>query len=248
MASSLKDNFAKLKDKVLEKRPVLKEIMAKRGDKNLFDYAKEYISVNLNNPIRFRQDELIGTFKEEVAKRLGNDVAEGAARQLGNYYFVSTTDHHGPLLHPFFINGNLAAAAPYFEMADPLLKYVIVLPCANVSLNNSSYPRGIIFNSCANGKITHHRIPFFPANMRLCPVYDFRPYTKEDIARARQLLMAEITDNNLPNEEADKVSRIIDEIYDQPDIYAYDNYSDQVTKTNFKIWKKFFGASADKIS
>jgi hypothetical protein len=246
MASSLQENFEKLKEKVLDKRPVLKEIITKRGDKNLFDYAKEYISVNLNNPIRFRQDELIGTFKEEVAKRLGEEVAEGAAAQLENYYFVSTTDHHGPLLSPFFINGNLAAAAPYFEMADPLLKYVIVLPCANVSLNNSSYPRGLIFNSCKNGKITFHRIPFFPANMRLCPVYNFRPYTPEDIKRARQLLRVEVTDNNLPQEEADKVSKIIDEVYDQPDIYACDNYSDQVTKTNFKIWKRFFGPSSEK--
>lgn len=246
MTSSLQDNFKKLKDKVLERRPVLKEILTKRGDKNLFDYAKEYISVNLNNPIRFRQEELINTFKEEVAKRLGDEIAEGAARQLENYYFVSTTDHHGPLLHPFFINGNLAAAAPYFEMADPLLKYVIVLPCANISLNNSSYPRGLIFNSCKNGKITFHRIPFFPANMRLCPVYNFRPYTKEDIDRARQLLRSEISNNNLPKEEADKVSVIIDEIYDQPDVYTCDNYSDQVTKTNFKIWKKFFGSSQDR--
>jgi len=246
MASSLQDSFKKLKEKVLEKRPVLREILNKRGDKNLFDYAKEYISVNLNNPIRFRQDELISTFKEEVAKRLGDEVAEGAARQLENYYFVSTTYHHGPLLHPFFINGNLAEAAPYFEMADPLLKYVVVLPCANISLNNSSYPRGILFNSCKNGVIKTHRIPFFPANMRLCPVYNFRQYTKEDIDRARQLLRAEVADNDIPQEEADRVSQIIDEIYDQPEIYACDNYSDQVTKTNFKIWKKFFGQSVDK--
>lgn len=241
MASSLHEEFLKLKNKVLEKRPVLKEIMAKRGDKNLFDYAKEYISVNLNNPIRFRQEELIGTFKEEVAERLGKEASEGAAAQLENHYFVSTADHHGPLLHPFFINGNLAAAAPYFEMKDPLLKYVIVLPCANVSLNNSSYPRGLIFHSCKNGKITFHRIPFFPANMRLCPVYNFRPYTKEDIKRARQLLWAEVTGNNLPHEEAEKVSKIIDEIYDRPEIYACESYCDQITKTNFKIWKKFFG-------
>jgi hypothetical protein len=235
MASSLQKSFQNLKDKVLEKRPVLKEIMAKRGDKNLFDYAKEYISVNLNNPIRFRQDELISTFKEEVAKRLGDEVAEGAAKQLENYYFVSTTDHHGPLLHPFFLSGNLVEAAPYFEMDDPLLKYVIVLPCANVSLNNSSYPRGIIFNSCVNGKIQMHRIPFFPANVRLSPVYNFRPYTKEDMDRFRSLLRAEVRDNNLPQEEALKVQKIVDEIYDQPEILACENYSDQITKTNFNL-------------
>ncbi len=241
MSSSLEVDFRTIKEKVLDKRPFLREIIRKRGKKNLYDYAKEYIEVNLNNPIRKRQDELIGTFKDEVARRLGDRIAKEAARQLENYYYVSTTDHHGPICHPFFINGNLMAAAPYFEHNDPVLKHVIVLSCANVSLNNSSYPRGLIFNTFTDGKIIEHRIPFYPAKERLCPIYNHRAYTAEDIARFKATLRGLVEKGQVrPTEEA-KINEIMDDIYLDARVLSCGNYPDQITKTNYRLWGEFFG-------
>jgi hypothetical protein len=246
MSTSLEADFHTIREQVLDKRPFLREIIRKRGKKNLYDYAKEYIEVNLNNPIRKRQDELISTFREEVAVRLGDTIAQEAAAQLESYYYVSTTDHHGPICHPFFINGNMMAAAPYFEHNDPLLKYVIVLACANVSLNNSSYPRGLIFNSFAGGKITEHRIPFFPAKERLCPVYDHRAYTKEDIEKFRQMLFGLVESGKVAKQEADRINEIIEDIYLDPNVLKSASFSDQITKTNFRLWKEFFGSHKKK--
>ena len=95
--SYLAKNFQKLREKVLAKRPILKEIIFKRGSKNLYNYAKEYIDINLNPPIQRRQDELLSTLYEEVSKRLGEEVARfshpGCSGELsfrwGNHYSPS---------------------------------------------------------------------------------------------------------------------------------------------------------------
>ncbi len=246
IAASLTDSalmlkFQRLKEKVLEKKPVLREILAKRGAKNLFEYAKLYIDVNLNPPIRKRQDEFIETFEHEVAKRLGQDIAKSAGNQLRHYYFVSTADHHGPICHPFFINSNLLTAAPHFEKSDPYLKNVIVLACGNVSLNNSSFPRGLLFNTFYNGRIETRRLSFFPAGDRLCPVYNFRGFSSSDIKKVQCFLRDMVKDGTVHYEEAEKINSLLNDVYARPEIFEAVNFSDQVTKTNAVLWKKFFG-------
>lgn len=241
MSIGLKEKFEQLVEKVLEKRPVLREIIQKRGKKNLYEYAKDYINVNLNPPIQQRQDEFIGTFEAEVKRLLGSRVAKEAADQLAAHYYVSTADHHGPVTHPFFINSNLLTAAPFFEHSDSVLKNVIVLACGSVSLNNSSWPRGLLFNTYTKGKIQTQRLSFFPAKDRLCPVFNYRAYTKEDIERARGFLKDMIQLGDVHAEEGGHVEALLDEIYLRPEVLDSEDFSDQVTKTNFHLWKKFFG-------
>lgn len=241
MSNELQQKFDKLVEKVLDKRPVLREIILKRGKKNLYEYAKDYINVNLNPPIQQRQDELIGTFQAEVEKLLGKQVAQEAADQLAAHYYVSTADHHGPVTHPFFINSNLLTAAPFFEHSDPVLKNVIVLSCGSVSLNNSSWPRGLLFNTHTKGKLQTQKLSFFPAKDRLCPVFNYRAYAKEDIERARGALKNLVKEGDVHQEEATQVEALLDEIYLRPEILDSKDFSDQVTKSNFHLWKRFFG-------
>ncbi len=238
---TLREKFEKLIDKVLDKRPVLREIIQKRGKKNLYEYAQDYINVNLNPPIQQRQDEMIGTFAAEVERLLGKQVAKEAAEQLAAHYYVSTADHHGPVTHPFFINSNLLTAAPFFEHSDPVLKNVIVFACGSISLNNSSWPRGLLFNTFNKGKIQTQKLSFFPAKDRLCPVFNYRAYAKEDIERARGALKEMVKMGDVHPEEGTKVEALLDEIYLRPEVLTAGNFSDQVTQTNFHLWKKFFG-------
>lgn len=238
--SEMEIKFQKLKEKVLDKRPILKEIIRKRGNKKLSDYANEYVTVNLNPALKQRQDEFLGTFRREVGKRLGEDIAASAVEQLEKHYFVSTADHHGPITHPFFINSNLLLAVPYYEHQYPSLKNVIVLACANVSLNNSSFPRGLIFNSYAKGKIQSHRLSFLPSNSHSCSVYNFRPYTGQEVEKVKRLLRNKVTAGDVHHEEADKIYSLLDKIYNTPEVLQCESFSDQITRTNFYLWKQYF--------
>ncbi|MDD2807675.1 MAG: hypothetical protein PHW95_04115 [Patescibacteria group bacterium] len=236
----IEEKIQTLREKVLEKKPVLKYIVTKHGQKVLYDYAKEYIEVNINPPIQRRQDDLITTIQKSVSGRLGEDIGQSVAKQLKKYYFVSTTDHHGPICHPFFLNGNLISSATYLENLDPTLSNVIVLACANISLNNSSFPRGLLFHSSIGNQQEMKRISFSPASDRLCPVYGYRPYTTNDTSRIKTELKKLSRENKITEREEQKITEIISSIYESQQVMASTSYSEQLTKTNFELWDKFF--------
>lgn len=237
---SLEERFKKLKRLVLAKRPILRQILRKQGKKKLYKYAQDYVNVNLNPPIQRRQDEFLTAFKSQVEKKLGPVIAEEAAQQLAKHYFVSTADHHGPICHPFFVNSNLLTAAPYLESNDPSLKHVIVLSCANVSLENSSFPRGLLFHGASQDGLKVHRLAFFPSSTRPSVVYNVPPYTQNEIKRLKEEVQIKQQKGEIGEGEVSKISKLLDEIYGAPEVLACESYSDQVTKTNYQLWKKFF--------
>jgi hypothetical protein len=241
------EHFQQMKAAVFARRPFLQEVVRQQGTKSLFEYSRDYFSVNINPPIQERQDELIGTLKQEIEKRLGPDIAKSAAKQLREYYFVSTADHHGPLCSPFFLNSNMVIASSYFDESMPTLENVIVLSCANVSLNNSSFPRGLLFQTAEEGKVQLHRLSFLPSNAHSAAVYNFRPYTGQEVQKIRSLLRQKTREGHLKERECGIISSLIDEIYDQKDVLACPTYSDQVMVTNDKLWKEYFSSPAKQV-
>lgn len=235
-----KQKLDKLKKAVLEKRPILAEIIRKCGHKTLFDYAKDYLAVNLNPNIKLRQKEFIQTLHKIVKARLGQEVADSVAKQLKKYYVISTIDHLGPITHPWFLNTNLLIAAPYIECMDPELHNVLAIACSNVSLNNTSFPRGLLFSSCINGEVKTHRLSFLPSNSHACSAYGFRPFTEQDIEKMHKLLREKVSAKEVNQREADIIHKLLDEIYNQPNVLACKTYAEQITITNFALWKKFF--------
>lgn len=232
--------FVGLKEAVFAQYPVLQQVLKKHGEKSLFAYAQDYISVNINPPIQKRQDQLIGTFETEIAKRLGDDVAKRAALQLRHYYYVSTADHHGPICHERMLNGNLLRAATYSEKPDPLMPYLIVLSCEDVSLNNPTFPRGLLFHARGKNGVQLHRLSFLPSNSHSSPVHNFRPYTAAEIEKMKKLLREKMSAGDVQKREADLLTALLDEVYGQSEILECATYADQITKTNYLLWKKFF--------
>jgi hypothetical protein len=245
----LEERFLRLKEKVLVKRPVLRDILRKRGATTLLEYAKEYVDVNLNPPILQRQSELLSTIHEATAERFGVETADGVVAQLEKYYFVSTADHVGPIVHPFFVNSNLLTALAMKEHGDPDLQYLVVLACANVSLNNSSFPRGLLFNTYAKDTDTLHqrRLSFLPSNAHSSSVYTFRSYTAEEITKVKKSLREMERGKEVDTRIAEQVSSLIDEIYNTPEALSCASYREQVAKTNRLLWQQFFKQSGAKL-
>ena len=237
-----------LREAVLKKRPVLREIIEKRGAKSLFKYADEYADVNLNDLIIDRQKEVLFTFQKEVAERLGEKVAEAAAKQLKKFYFISTADHHGPICHSFFLNSNLVTSICGLSQSPEDINYIIVFSCANVSFANSSFPRGLLFHSYANGNLKLQQLGLFPntSRIRQARVFGHAPYGINDVARLEQRLAELRKNKEVSPEIGDKILSIVRRIYARPEALGAKNYSDQITKTNFLLWQKFFSAMEAK--
>ncbi len=243
--SDLQDRFLRLREKVLVKRPILEEILKKKGDKSLYDYSSDYIDVNLNPPILHRQSELLTTIHEAATERFGVEVADGVVAQLEKYYFVSTADHVGPIVHPFFLNSNLMIELPFHTHNDPVLKYVVVLACANVSVNNP-HSRALIFNTAQGEELKQHRLSFLPSNSHSCSVYNMRAYMPEEVTKVRKRLHEMGRDEGVPKGTEERIESLIDEIYNTSDILTAPSYREQMSKTNIRLWKKFFAASKVK--
>ena len=178
--------FEKLKQDVFVKRPVLKTILSNMGGMTMYDISRsnqEQIYVKNNTQ---RKKEFIDTFKEETELLLGKKVAQCAANQLEKYNTVSTAEHHGPLTHANLFNSSLNASLQKVDSNMPNNECIIVMACANISFDNYSIPRGLLFNSTEELKPTLNQLVFFPRSARPCPVIFYKGYTGESIQTAKK--------------------------------------------------------------
>lgn len=235
---------ASLQQAIWDRRPVLADVAARFGSQALYAYAQGYFR-NPARPDPARQRELIAAVGREAERLLGPAVSQRAVRQLQRYYFASTADHHGPLCHPFFLNTNLLTAAPVVEDARLAATSVIVLACASVALDNSSFPRGLLFHrrEVASGSSVLERLPFFSSHVRPSLVYGLRPYGAADLTPIANKLHNWRRDRRLAAGTAAALDELLTGVYRRPDVLALGSYADQVTVTNAELWQRMFAAS-----
>ncbi len=243
--NSVRNNFASLKESVLVKRPVLREIYSEYGNLSPLDYEKVFIEHTLGNLYKSRRPELMSVIKEVLTPRLGEGVTVEVISQLEKTNFVSTADHHGPVLDPYFINSNLTTALAGQNFSDPL-KYLVVFSCANVSLNNSTFPRGLSFTSETSYGMRRIKLPFFEASSRLSPVINFRPYVQKDIDRLKKEFRKLSTSGMIKKNVEENFLDIFSRIYDNDYIKSLSSFSEQVTATNLLLWDEIFKSDSQK--
>ena len=236
-----REKFNLLKEMVLEKKPILREILEKRGKKTLAEYAKDYTDVNPDTYSSERQDELITAIVKELNITITPEIAQSVANQLKKYYFVSTADHFGPICHPFFVNANLMACANYKNSGDKDLQNIVVLSCSNISFDNSSFPRGLQFHSSQSGETKLYQLPLFSRIVRPYPVFNAKPFCLESINEILKNIAQWHKNNEINETVKEKLEWLLNKIYLQSDVLACDVFADQISKTNLKIWQTFFG-------
>lgn len=237
----------RLREAVLLKRPILREILRKKGSLTLLAYANDYVDVNMNPPILNRQSELLSTIHEATKERFGETTAQSVVLQLEKYYFVSTADHTGPITHPFFVNSNLLSALAIKHHSDPVLQNIIVLACSNVSVDNSSFPRGLFFHTATKETLTTHRLPFFSANTRPPTVYALPAYDRQVIDKLQHQLTTKIGKKEIDDRTYERLRALLQDVYGAPDIFQCPSYGQQISKTNQSLWKEFFRSSDVKL-
>lgn len=235
-----RETFELLKEAILSRRPVLRKILAVYGDRPICEYAEEHLVGRTESPLPARQSEFFEVFRAEVDRLFGRDIATASVAQMREYFSVSTADHHGPLTSPFFINPNLVCAA-VSEMKDDLKKkFLITFPCANVSFNNSSFPRGVLYHLSSGDQVSLKRLSFVSAKNRLSSLYGAPAYTKSDVAKFYPEIDRQMTELSLPRPLVKKLRDLIGEIYEREDVMLQRDFSDQMTVSNFYFWRKFF--------
>ncbi|MDO8560325.1 MAG: hypothetical protein Q7S23_04830 [bacterium] len=244
-ANAVAGNLSVLREAIWKRRPVLGEIMAKHGAQILHDYAQDFLDVNPAPRLDERKPELVAVARELIAKRLGDEVAAGVAQQLARLPLVSTTDHHGPIDHPFFINANIISALPYVNATIPELRYLVVFSFASVSVNNASaYPRGIEFHGGVNGSGNFIRLPILPDRVKMGVVYGMRPFTREDLTKAEAELVKKEKNGEIADGRGQKIRALLEAYFATPQVLGEQDFASQISAINYRLWPTFFTPAA----
>ncbi len=215
---------------VWQNRPELKKLIDRSGSHSLVDFYRENRPPQNSLPAT-RKAEFLQTILGEISARFGAAIAQNACRELEQQSFVITADHHGPIVHPFFINDKLAQSAINREEG---FRNLPVFAFGNVSLNNSSFPRGLILHDNNLGEV---RIRFKSLKQRQSPVWTLPPYDANDLNRVRHDLLQ--IKKQVPSWET--LRSLFEDIYANPEMLALQTFGEQITHTNFKLWKKIPG-------
>lgn len=170
-----------IREVVFSKRPKLKELYEREKETRLVSYLS---SVSID--ARKVSDIFLNIFKDEVQKIFG-DI--GLNEKIDEYFkktnYVSTVDHHGILSHSSFIQAHLAQS---LVAKNNNLKIIPVLSSGSVSLDNHTFPRGLIFYG-KNGEV---RIPIITSRHRQESSLGAPPPVKEQILHALSRIKKEL--------------------------------------------------------
>lgn len=228
------------KEIVFKSRPNIANQYNLNKDTNFYDFSKRHIRENRNKIVKSRKQELIDTIEAHVRQRLGSNISQSVAKQLKTNDSVSTVQHSSPLSHPDSLNSILENSLPYFGSNNPAFKNVIVLACSGVSFNNTKFPRGHLFHSVKNNELYTNQITLFGHTSSARPVIFHAPYTYENIIEAKNSLQQLVREEKINGETRDKITSFLEDIYGSPHALSLDNYLDQLTVTNYWIFRSLF--------
>jgi len=243
---TIQELISALEQAIYTRRPVLGDIMAKHGQKNLYAYTLDFLDVNSNATLDARRGAFLDIVHDTLVPKLGSTVAAEVRAQLHHKPLVSTIDHHAIIDHPFFVNANIVWALPYDTQK---LKYIVVLSFASVSLNNASaFPRGLLLHGGIQWEWEMVKLPILPDKSKMRTVYGTPGYTGEDINKTFALIERKKTDWIFSPERAAHISSFVRDYLATEDLYNTPDLSTQITKINYNLWDQYFvGSDTPKL-
>lgn len=215
-----------LRQKIMESKPRLRTIASAHGTFSLLSYAARLRAAKVDVPSA-RRNELLTVVSDELSRLFGGTIARRATEQFAEQWYASTAEHHAPVCHPFVVSGTVVAALEQAAQGKPS---VLVFSCGTISLNNSSFPRGLMYHT-ADGR--EDRLYLLPWKERRVSVGQARPYTIADFQRFARAAGG-LFDQLLA-------------IYGASDVLAQQSFADQISITNHRLWQKIPGPLTDLL-
>lgn len=219
-----------------KKHSVLKKISDSPKDESLEEYYEKINSALKKSQITGKS---LSNLVEEKIRRIfentdylqnGEIDTEEIKQQLEQMPILSNADHHGLLCHKVLLNSNLL----YSDFLKKYkYKYIITLATGNIPLKNPSFPRGFYFKQ--------EKFNFFRSKDEKTPVFLLDKKISLNSSPSLEDFILNLKDKKLSVDEKAFLHYLF---FEELDIqYAdqqYNNFSDQVTYLNFKLWKLFF--------
>jgi hypothetical protein len=220
-------DFAEMRELVLDQTPGLKQVLNRYGDMSLLTYFNTFAHVSF--PVsESKKNDITNAVHAYVTRTIDPTVADRVASEFRTSYCVSTADHHHPQTHPYSLSSSLIQS---HVATQSKRKTVCIFSCSGISMNNSSSPRGPLFHT---NTLLDQRLPFFSLAYRHYPVYGMLAYTPAQLEKTQRLLAE---NEHITEEQKNILSPLLEQIYHTDATQSFHYYSEQLTHTNYHLWK-----------
>jgi hypothetical protein len=240
---SYRDNHLSTAETYLEatclNSPIINHTIDEYGDVALKDYFKE-LQPNRHDSYQER-DDLIGIVYRYTKEILGDAIAYRTAKDLSENPIVLTANHHGIDYFSHSFQGSLLCSMAKKLQANSL-NTVPVFSCANIPLDNATYPQGMLFYlvKAEQLKDVPKKLPVFPNRLRRQLVSSAPSFDKDMINRAKKCLTKMVGDGQISSIIKETTETILSEDYGNPYVMDQASYSKQAVLVNNLIWKRLF--------
>jgi len=222
------------------------ETFDRYGDLSLGAYAATF-GRNAAAPLQAR-DDLARAAAASARPILGAATAAALERHLRSNASILTANHLGVDCHDVYVQGSLLYAladlsgdgcAPGEEPVAPVFAY------GSVSLNNATWPRGILLarpRRAADGRWFPVRINLFPAGQRHTMVSRAPAFTGEMVRRAVREVASLTRQEVLSPVESRVVQEILQTEFSSAPVLGLDRYAEQAMAINAALWGRALAA------
>lgn len=205
-----------IKKEVLYKKSGLKKIITLFGSNTLENFY------NKTNPLptipKDRKEAFLKEYKVILQERIPEESITIALKDFEQRWFAGTADHMHILHHPFFFNNAILES---LWANNNGYKTIHFFPFSNISLINSSEPRGFSYHLQQDKK----HVFFISRGKSRSSVWNTSPFTKKSVSNALQTL----------NDIDEKIKKYIESYYKYTTCKLY---IDQISLINFDLWRK----------
>ncbi len=225
---------------VRQQVPVVDKVLTSAGDCSVSEYLQQICEVSQQS-YQPRSD-VAEVIYEYLAPLLGEQLAERSAADFLQHPVALTTNHHGVDFFAQSVQGSLL-----FGLAKRRIEGVTTIPvfsCANIPLDNLTYPRGALLYACHTDDGSWPlRVPLFT-----------NKYRRQLVARVKGLdrSMLEQAAKRLDGISVAGINPLLSETlrnlllseYQADDVLSQNSYAAQSVILNQRIWNRLFCSSA----
>ena len=216
------------------------------GNSNIAEFLKKIKPLNNNNFQQF--DALNNIIYDYVSKLLGKDIASDAVETIANERIVLTANHQGVDFFAQSVQGSMLFSLIFKENLSRN-KVVPIIACGNISLNNLTYPRGILIYDLKTKDFNKIplKLPIFPDREKTKTVCAVNAIKKEYVINVLKKVFSLKKDGIISNACCEVLINLLEQEYLDDFILQQKNYSDQAVILNFRLWKRIFKSGFDNF-
>lgn len=224
-------------DLIYKYAPIVKNTLAEFGSLSIKDYVYHY-------PFSFEpgfqpMDDFLDVVYQYVSSLHGDHIARETVNDLSMMPVGLTANHHGVDFFAQSVQGSFLFSQ-ILNAKSLKQSTVPVIACANIPLNNLTFPRGMLLYHSTNHDLNRvpQKVPIFPDRMKNVFVSLTGAIDKDQIMRTQKRVNQLVSKNEISSEYGEVIQNILDTEYADTDVQALKTYSDQSVLLNHRIWKR----------